>query len=160
MSYKSFDEIAPLSETSYNVKDQLDLINRGFVTVYSITFDRDEYFYNNLVVKSVDFGVVNYGSSSIEMQFKIVGLPAPKNTEVWLLGAIEENYETNQNDHLHVFRYLDDAKDFIKNTKGEYYPINLFNDIISDNNFSKDELINLIMDNNQWGLFLTKINLP
>jgi hypothetical protein len=102
-SRKYVMDATPLSEPIYSFKNQVELIKRGFSSVYTIVFGLNNIgTLDNNLIKEVRFGLpnqyimekaANNNTPLVERPFEIKGLPPKKGTEVYIVGYIFDEGE-------------------------------------------------------------------
>lgn len=141
---KAYDEAlareAPLAKQTYNVTEQISLIDRGFKTLYNVSLDNINNVYD------VKFGFP-YNVDAFNTRksiFSIKGLPAPKGTKVWIMGHTGENEQmhTWREGYISAFASADHAIQFVRDNKekGQLGPVSAIHDIALNQSENVDDV--------------------
>jgi len=156
---QTLEREAPLAKQTYNVTEQLHLLDRGYETVYSanLIYGRDpekEFDYptrSKLTDVRFGFPYVEFTDTRWlvgKVTFSIKGLPPPKGTRVFVMGypgTFKEMHLWNRN-YIMAFESKDDALSFVKNnTSYDFGPGSILTDIALDHNdMDVDKLLNIL----------------
>lgn len=139
----------PLAEPIYSFRDQVELIKRGFSTIYTIEFGVDENgIIQNDIIKNVRFGLPDSNDMTLAMEnnevqnqrpIQIKGFPSKKGTEVYIVGNVREEYD-GFFEYLLVYESLEQ----IKNIFEEYLEKVMPNEFYSADDNPNYQILNLI----------------
>jgi len=161
---KAFDQAlareAPLTKQSYDVVDQISLIDRGYKTLYNGRMDRNY----EILVTDIKFGFPYDDNPMINVEkviFSIKGLPPPRGTRVWLMGQQPEFTEmhTWAEDDVSVFGSSEQAIKFVRENKDStrYGAVFIVKVIAYGRGLSMDQVLDQIYEASRTGQIIKYI---
>jgi len=133
----------PLAQKKYDAIDQLELLERGYLTFYIMKTDG-----LNKVIENPQFHMLpDRGSNDEYNSFAIKGCPPPKGTKVWLVGMFTDADLMFGVNNLSVFSSYEEAVDFLRNDDDENTEsLHVLRYIMEDTGLSRNEVVDMIIE--------------